>query len=111
MRRRALLTAFALELCCACGGSAPPATGPGAGPAAVEVPSASPGGDPKAPTPPPAPRDSRACCTPPGAYDPNDTSYEDCIARGGRRWGSDGCGVKPDGTVQAPPPSMAPPDH
>lgn len=97
--------AIGLVLLTGCGGSAPPAPGPAAGAA----PSASPGeSDPAQPPPRQAPVDSRACCTPPGAYDPSDTSYEDCVARGGRRWGTDGCGVKADGTVRAPPPSVAP---
>ncbi len=52
--------------------------------------------------------DSRACCTPQGAYDPSDTSYNDCVQSGGRPWGSDGCGQTPDGKIIAPPPSMAP---
>jgi hypothetical protein len=109
MLSHALALAIGLVLLAGCGGSAPPATGPAGGPGAVAVPSASSGASD--PTPPPArqaPVDARACCTPPGAYDPSDTSYEDCVARGGRRWGTDGCGVKADGTVRAPPPSVAP---
>jgi hypothetical protein len=45
---------------------------------------------------------------PGGVDDPADTSYQDCIHAGGRPWGTDGCGQRPDGSIIAPPPSVEP---
>jgi hypothetical protein len=62
-----------------------------------------------APSPPPAAAaGDRACCVPSGVDDPADDSYRRCVAAGGRRWGTDGCGQNPDGSTQAAPPSAEP---
>ena len=94
----------------ACGGAPRPAQ-PNGGPSEVTIEGAPPGDastSGSSPAPPRPTGDARACCMPSGAYRPGDHAYQDCVAGGGRPWGTDGCGQNTNGTVVAPPPAMAP---
>jgi hypothetical protein len=92
--RSRLLAIAVVAYACASASPQPGAPAPATAP--------SPGGAAVAPLP--APAATRPCCIPQGAEDPADRGYEDCVAAGGRRWGTDGCGVRPDGSAIAPPP-------